>query len=130
MSQTCRFHCAHCGRCFASLAAFDWHREPIPDAYAWDYDLCRDPRDVMEGEYGRRRPYEARPGVCALRGGERVQAVVWADHTSRIRFQRRFRSARGRVAPETPREGEQMPQHSSRSEGLRSGRHVPGAADG
>lgn len=67
MSANCRFHCASCGRHFASLVAFDLHRDG-----PYEERTCADPATVPE------RMRNLGEGRCRIGGGpERTGVVVW-----------------------------------------------------
>lgn len=68
----CGFHCGGCGRHFASLEAFDLHRDGTYDARR-----CADPNDV-EGKTPRTRlvPKDT-DGICAMGDDEVHGVTVW-----------------------------------------------------
>jgi hypothetical protein len=64
-THRCHYHCAGCGRHFASLRAFDWHRIGTVKSRT-----CTAPIDTD-------RPFVATDGICDLTGDVQP-AEIWA----------------------------------------------------
>lgn len=66
-SSSCTYHCAACGRHFASLTAFDRHR-----VGSWEDRSCSDPEELeMAGV----------AGTCNLTSDRKHKGTVWTTRS-------------------------------------------------
>jgi len=68
----CGFHCGGCGRHFASLEAFDLHRDG-----PWTARRCEDPNDVVGKTPRTRLQPKDTDGICAMGEDEVHGVTVW-----------------------------------------------------
>lgn len=74
MSTNCQFHCGACGRCFATLAAFDLHRS---GSFPKGSRRCREPERVRTRSGEARMIVVKRADRCSISKLRNVQ--VWGE---------------------------------------------------